>query len=133
MKIDIEKQIKDAKYNATDELSACIFLAIRAEQNKEYRLRMYMHGVLSFSFLIVMVPVIQSLVADLSSSGIFQYASLIFSDSSSLSVAWQELSMSIVDVLPGMSIALFAVVLFALSISIRNFALNFSSRVSVVS
>ena len=132
MRIDIEKQIKDAKYSATDELSALVFLAVQGEQNKEYRLRMYLHGLLSFSFMIVMIPVVQSLVSDLSNSGIFQYVSLIFSDSSSLSFAWQEMSLSIVDVLPGMSIALFAVVLFALSISLRNFALNFSSRVSVI-
>jgi hypothetical protein len=132
MKIDIGKQIKDAKYNAADRVSDHIFMAIRQEKDKEYKLRMYMYGLLSFSFLIAIVPVIQSLIADLSSSGIFQYASLIFSDSSSLSVAWQELSMSMVDVLPGMSIALFAVVFFALSVSVRNFALNFSSRVSVI-
>lgn len=133
MKIDIEKQIKSAQYKASQNLSARIFVAIKEEQNKEYRVRMYLYGIMSFVFTLVFVPVVQSMVADLSSSGIFQYTSLIFSDSSSVSSVWKEMSLSIVDVLPGMSIALTAFVLFALVVSVRNFALNFSSRVSVIS
>ncbi|MGD0577283.1 MAG: hypothetical protein ABSA74_04365 [Candidatus Staskawiczbacteria bacterium] len=65
-------------------------------------------------------PAMSMLLSDSNQSGFLQFFSLIFSDSSSVATYWQSFTMTLLETLPVLSLALFLAVLLTFLESIKH-------------
>jgi hypothetical protein len=99
------KLFKQAKYEPNPDLAACVWRTIIAE-DKSYtaKFKLWICAFIGFASLAGLVPVFQMLLSDLAHSGFYEYFSLIFSDGGSILSYWKELTLSLAESLPTMSI-----------------------------
>ena len=65
-------------------------------------------------------PAFSMLIADFNQSGFLQFSSLMFSDFSTVSTYWQSFTMTLLQTLPALSLALFLAVLLTFLQSIKS-------------
>jgi hypothetical protein len=88
--------------------------------------------VLSSASFISLFPTLKQLGASFSRSGFYEYFSLAFSDGGGVALSyWKEISLSLVESLPTLSIILFLTIVFILIISLRFMARNFRSSLLI--
>lgn len=71
---------------------------------------------------ISLIPAWKSLLTDLSHSGFLSFASLLFSDFSTISHYWKSFIMALIETLPAFSISLFLLVVLLILQSVRFLA-----------
>jgi hypothetical protein len=96
--------------------------------HKEERI-LVIKSLVLFSFITVvsavaLVPIAQTLLSQLESSGFLQFSSLMFSDFSLVLVYWKSFAMIILETLPALSIALLLAFLLTLLQSTISLAKN---------
>ncbi len=109
-----------------DDLYDRITLKINREQKKADLTRtIFYAGIFGLS-LAALIPSFNLLKADAAASGFWEYFSLVFSDSAIIAKYWQNFSLSLLEVLPAMSLAAFLAVIFALLESLKCLAKDYS-------
>jgi len=105
-------------------LSARVLLCIRAEKQRIARIRLYLFGTASAISFVALFPALQYTFYEIANSGFTDYASLLFSDATSLLPYWREFTMSLVETLPVfgliISLGLVFLMLESLRTAIRN-------------
>ena len=112
---------KQARYVPSLGLGNEVWNAIILRQNKINRLKMWAFSSLGVLSLCALIPALQMLMSDFSQSGFSEYVSLAFGGSGSIASYWKELSISIAESLPAVSIALSLGLLFIFFLSVRSF------------
>ena len=98
--IDHNKKSPLARVELPAGLFADVLARVHAEQAKAARRTFFVFvGVVSFSF-VAMIPALWYLYRSVTESGIFQYMTLIFSDSAMALTYWREFSLLIAESLP---------------------------------
>jgi hypothetical protein len=101
-----------------------LFEKILKRIQKERRILFIRHvaifSTMLFGSLTALIPVSRMLISDFSSSGFFNFFSLIFYGFSSISSYWQSLALILLETLPATSIALFLAVLLIFLQSIKS-------------
>jgi hypothetical protein len=105
-----------------ENLCADIWNKIQTLDKRKRRRQMYAYGAIGVFSFVALVPVVEDLLTQFSQSGFYEYISLAFSDTATLSVYWKELGLSIVDALPATSLILSFSLLFIFLISIKRVA-----------
>ena len=88
---------------------------------KNARLEISVFVLIGFASLAGLIPAFKIMLSDLTQSGFYEYFSLIFSDGLTNSVYWKELSLSLAESLPAISIILTLSLVFISFLSIRYF------------
>ncbi len=118
MEKELTKLFKKATYENTDEnLSENIWRTITVRKERSSRIKMFIFSLAGIASLAGLVPAVKVLLQDLSSSGIYEYVSLAFSNNNMASY-WKDIVLSIAESLPTMSILtslslIFAFIFFA--------------------
>jgi hypothetical protein len=93
---------------------------IDSARRQQARLRCAALSVSSFVFGILLVPLFQYAAQEFYTSGFYDYASLFFSDRTSIAASWQEFCMTLVESLPSAALLFLFVAIFALVWSLRR-------------
>jgi hypothetical protein len=109
--VKLTKIFKNAKYEPDSKLAFSIWSTLIAKDKHATQIKMWSLASVLFASLIGLVPAFQILLSGLAHSGFYEYFSLIFSDGGSMITYWKELSLSLAESLPVMSIV-FALSLF---------------------
>jgi hypothetical protein len=131
MEKNLQQLFKNARYNPKSHLSGNIYRAIELKNSRIIRIKMFSYlglGVLSLSGSVFSVI---DLVKQSSQLGFYQYLSLAFSDSGVIATYWREYTLSLIDSLPIVSLALSFFLLFTLFISIRNISYQFKNKLLI--
>lgn len=83
------------------------------------KIKLWAFSSLGFASFVGLVPVFKILLNDLTQSGFYEYASLVFSDTGLVLSAWKELAFSLVESLPIMSIIFTLSLLFTIFLSMK--------------
>jgi len=131
MEKNLQQLFKNARYNPKSHLSDNIYRAIELKNSRIIRIKMFNYlglGVLSLSGSVFSVI---DLVKQSSQLGFYQYLSLAFSDSGVIATYWREYTLSLIDSLPIVSLALSFFLLFTLFVSIRNISYQFKNKLLI--
>jgi ABC-type spermidine/putrescine transport system permease subunit I len=92
--------------------------------HKEERLlvlrRIFLFSIMLTASLFGFFPALNLLISDLSQSGFLQFLSLTFSDFSTITMYWRSFTMTLLQTLPAISLALFLAVLLTFLQSIKS-------------
>lgn len=103
-----------------EDLMDRINLKIASEQKKAVRRRtVFFTGTFIISMIAIM-PAYNALADNLAASGFMDYFSLLFSDWAVISRYWQNFVLSLLEVLPVMSLAAFLTVIFVILESLKH-------------
>ena len=105
-------------------LETKITARIKNEEKKMTRIRIFVFGGSSVASFVFSLWAIIYLVKNLKESGFWQYFSLIFSENGAILSYWRELSLSLVESLPVVSLIIF---LSAVGLFIWSFTKTFSN------
>lgn len=105
-------------------LSAAIRARIAEAARRSARTKTLWLGIASLVFGILLVPAVQYAGQELYASGFYEYASLFFSDSSSVLSAWRELSLSMIESLPSFALLLLLALAGGLVWLVRRMVMN---------
>lgn len=111
--------LKEKKYEPEENLASVIWDRILKRERKMARIKFYLFlffGIFSFAGSI---PIFKSLLNDLSKSGIYEYLSVAFSENEALSSYWRELSFSVTEALPIVSILYTLAISFIFFLSLK--------------
>ena len=135
MQDKLTKVFQKAKYNESSILAENVWNTIVAREKRNTQTKFWAFFSLGATSLAGLVPVFKVLSNDLSQSGFYEYSSLIFSDTGLMLSYWKELSFSLAESLPIMSIVFTLSLLFIVFLSIKyvlkqiiNNQLTFRSR-----
>jgi len=109
-------------------LLGLIMRQIGREQKKADLFRTAFFSATLIISLLALFPVFNLLKSNLVASGFAEYFSLIFSDWEIVSAYWQNFSLSLLEVLPVMSLAAFLTVILILLESVRHLSMEISGR-----
>lgn len=98
-----------------------IMQGISAKQKANTRRHFYIAAALMLVSLVAFIPVIQTLVTDLTQSGFLYFTSLLFSDFSAISGIWQTYAFSLLETLPVTGMILCMGVLYIFLQSLQSF------------
>lgn len=129
---NLSKMFKQAYIHTESRLSDDVWRVIQAKQAKDSKIQSLIYsfmGILSFGSFIF---IILSLKNQLSSSGFFHYASLVFSDGSLLTLYWREYLLSLADSLPIASLGASVFLLFSILISIKKVIGQYKSQLLTI-
>ncbi|HAS80532.1 MAG: hypothetical protein UR25_C0001G0138 [Candidatus Nomurabacteria bacterium GW2011_GWE1_32_28] len=119
----MEKELKDvflkAKYQDQSNLVENIWKNILIRDRRIAFIKFWVFSFLSFSSLIGLIPAWKILSNDLAQSGVYEYFSLMFSNSNYILSYWKELTFSIAEVLPTTSILLLFSLVFVVLLSAK--------------
>jgi hypothetical protein len=102
------------------ELFGKIILKIKEEKRISYaKKRLTIFSVILSVSSVLFFPVFKLTLSNIYSSGILQFVSLIFSDFETVSVYWKNYALSLLEIMPVMSMALFFGIVFAIFWSLR--------------
>lgn len=106
----------------SDDLFNRIMLEMRREQKKADQIRAAFFSFTFIASLLAFVPALNLLRANLTASGFMDYFSLLFSDWGVIAEYWQSFVLSLLEVLPVMSLAVFLAVIFVFLESLKHLA-----------
>jgi len=101
-------------------LSLRVLACIQAEKRRLARIRLYLFGTVSTFSFVALFPAFQYTLSEIASSGFYDYASLLISDTSSLLPYWKEFTLSLVETLPVFGIVLSLALIFLMLESLRT-------------
>ncbi|MFA6526203.1 MAG: hypothetical protein WCT26_02190 [Candidatus Buchananbacteria bacterium] len=110
------RQLNDMR---SDELYRKIMAEIGSEQKNAQQRKTAFYAFLLLVSLILLFPAYNLLKENIISSGFMDYVSLIFSDWAIIYKYWRSFGLSLLEVLPAMSLAAFLVVILAILESVR--------------
>jgi hypothetical protein len=110
------------------DLASNIWHKIVMRDRRIVRLKLYTFLLIGLTSLIGLIPAWQILSGDLARSGLYEYFSLIFSNGNSIVSYWKELTFSIAESLPTMSIALSLSLIFILFFSLKYAAKQIGNK-----
>ena len=113
------KIFKKAKYNPEPELAFSILATITAQNKRVTQIKLWSLSFIGLVSLTGLIPALQILLSDLSSSGFYEYFSLIFSDGGSMLSYWKDLGFSLAESLPIMSIVSILFLFFICFLSLK--------------
>lgn len=119
MQSKLVKIFKNAKYNPDKGLAFSVFQTILAQDRRTARLKLWFLSFVLFVSSVGLIPTFQMLSSDLIHSGFYEYFSLIFSDGGVMFSYWKELSFSLAESLPIMSIVFTLSILFVCFLSLK--------------
>jgi hypothetical protein len=117
--VKLTKIFKNAKYEPDQKLAFSIWSILITKDKKTTQIKMWSLSSILFVSLIGLVPAFQMLISDLAHSGFYEYFSLIFSDGGSMLAYWKELSLSLAQSIPVMSIVLTLSLFFVCFLSLK--------------
>ncbi len=120
----LRKIFCEAKLEPDTSLNERVLMAVVAHNKKLSRIKLWVFGIAGACSFVGLVPALKILSLDLGQSGFFEYFSLIFSDSGTVITYWKELSFSLAEALPAMSIILTLSLFFVCLFSIRHLIQN---------
>ena len=115
------KIFKEAKYEPDSTLPLSVWRAIIIREKRMAKIKLWSFSIVGIASLSILIPVFEMLLTDLAHSGFYEYFSLIFSDGGSMITYWKELSLSLVESLPLMSIIFTLSLFFIFFLSLKYF------------
>jgi len=115
----LRKILKDAKYEPSSGLVLSIRQTIIKQEKHSTQLKLWSLSSLLFISTVGLIPAFEMLLSDLAHSGFYEYFSLIFSDGGSMLTYWKELSFSLAESLPIMSIIFTLSIVFVCFLSLK--------------
>lgn len=122
MEKDLEKVFLKAKYEEKPDLTEHIWQNIVLRNKRNTRFKLWAFSILAIVSFSGLVPAIETLLSDLTQSGLYEYLSLALSNGNSLILYWKEFGLSIAESLPTMSITISLSLVFILFLSLKNTA-----------
>ena len=122
--------LKQNHITPDNDLSTQIWSVIVQKSTRNRLYKRYLYIGFSVLSLCLIIPSIQMLARDLHASGMYQYASLVFSDSSYVAHNLKEFMFSIVDALPATSLVFSLLTTYALLLGIYRVSKTFQSTLS---
>jgi hypothetical protein len=119
MEKELKKAFYKAKYEGKPDLSLNIWNSIVVRNKRITRIKLWVFSFIGFSSLVGLIPAWKVLSNDLTQSGLYEYFSLVFSSGTSIFSYWKELSLSIAESLPIISIILSLSLVFILFLSLK--------------
>jgi hypothetical protein len=119
MQSKLIKIFREAKYEPESDLKQIVWSTIVAREKRTTRFKLWSFGLLGFISLAGLIPAFKMLLTDMAHSGFYEYFSLIFSDTGSIFSYWKELTLSITESLPVVSIIFTLSLLFICFLSLR--------------
>ena len=98
-KVFAELKVPEALYRA-------VHMRISALERRSARVRAALFGFLSIVSLAALVPAVQYAAQQFYVSGFYDYATLMFSDSSLVVTYWREFGLSLMESLPSLALLL---------------------------
>lgn len=132
MEQDLHKLFKQAKYHPEGRLSGDIWAVIELKRTQIIKWKKFSYLSLSILSLFGSVLSVKSLIIQSTQLGFFEYLSLAFSDSGIIAKYWKEYTLSLVDSLPIVSLAISLFLLFILFISIKNVFYQTKTRLLII-
>ena len=102
----LKKAFSSFRHEPERDLSENIWRAIITREQRLARLRLWIFSLIGLTSLTGFVFVSKALVGDLVQSSFYEYLSLAFSNIGSVSFMWRELSLTLAESLPMVSIIL---------------------------
>jgi hypothetical protein len=118
----MEKELKRAFYKAKyeeNDLAKNVWQKIIIRNKRIARLKLWAFSFVGLASLAGFIPTLKELSSDLAQSGVYEYLSLAFSNSSSILSYWKELAFSIAESLPIVSIILSLSFVFVFFLSLK--------------
>jgi hypothetical protein len=131
MNENLSKLFKQAYNHPESRLSVDIWHAIQTKQARSLKIQSLFYGfvgVLSLGGFVLLSFYIKQ---QFSSSGFFQYASLIFSDGNLFATYWKEYLLSLADSLPVASLGALSFLLFSMFISIKKVVYQYKNQLLI--
>ncbi|MCX6751406.1 MAG: hypothetical protein NT161_01410 [Candidatus Nomurabacteria bacterium] len=119
MEKELKKAFHRAKYQENPDLAENIWHSITIRDKHISRIKLWVYSLVGFASLMGLIPAWKILSTDLAQSGFYEYFSLAFSNGSSFFSYWKEMTLSIVESLPVMSIILSLSLVFVFFLSLR--------------
>ena len=119
MEDKLSKILKNASYQAEQNLSENIWHSIVLQEKRAARIKLTLFSITSIVAFVGAFPVFKNLATQFAQSGFYEYASLAFSNASVLASSWKELAYSIAETLPVSNMLLSCVVVFVFFLSAR--------------
>lgn len=120
MEQNLQKLFKGAIYQPERRLSGDIWHSIQTKSNRISHLKTFGYFVAGILSLSGSIFSIKNLIVEFNQLGFFNYLSLMFSDGGVIAIYWKEYTLTLLDSLPMLSIIISFILLFVLSISIKN-------------
>ena len=113
------KIFREAKYEPESDLKQAVWSMIVAREKRATQFKLWAYGFVGTASFAGLIPAFKILFTDLAHSGFYEYFSLIFSDTGSIFSYWKELTFSITESLPVVSIIFTLSLLFVCFLSAR--------------
>ncbi len=117
---DLGELIKNITVEPETGLNERIFKSINKKEKDLYQLKLVTFTIIGLSSLATLIPVIKILINDFNNSGLYEYSSLIFSNTESILTLGKEYILIIAESMPILSITLTLSVLFIFILSIKK-------------
>jgi hypothetical protein len=127
MNKNLSKLFKQAYDYPESRLSDNIWRVIEIKHARNLKIQSLFYSFVGILSLGSLVLVIISLNKQFSSSGFFQYASLVFSDGSLLALYWKEYLLSLTDSIPFATMGVAIFLMFSTLISIKKVARQYKN------
>jgi hypothetical protein len=119
MEESIKKAFQEAKYEPNDKLAQNIWLKIALNSKRVFYFKVISFSSISLVSLISLVPMFKTLITDFTQSGFYEYLSVAFSNGGIFSSYWKDLTFSILESLPAMSVIFILTLVFIFFLSLR--------------
>jgi hypothetical protein len=116
----LENILKKAICEPEIDLEEKILSCINRRNNKINNFKIYFFYILGFLSIISIVPAINLLISDFTSSGLYEYSILIFSNTETVFSMGKEYLLILLESLPILSLIITLSITFLLLISIKN-------------
>ena len=117
---DLGELIKNITVEPETGLNERIFKSINKKEKDLYQLKLVTFTIIGLSSLATLIPVIKIIINDFNNSGLYEYSSLIFSNTESILTLGKEYILIIAESMPILSITLTLSVLFIFILSIKK-------------
>ncbi len=119
MKDKLTKAFKNSAYEPNQDLERLVWGSIIKRDKRNAQFKLWAFGLVGFASLTGLIPALKILFTDMARSGFYEYFSLIFSDTRSVIFYWKELSFSLAESLPIISIVSALSLLFICFLSLK--------------
>lgn len=119
MQDKLTKLFQKAKYEENSILAQNVWNTIVTRDKRNIKIKLWIFTSLGFISFVGIMPVFKILLSELTQSGFYEYASLAFSDTELVLLSWRELTFSLIESLPIMSIIFTLTLLFTMFLSIK--------------
>jgi hypothetical protein len=127
MEQELRKTFKENTYNPELKLSDDIWRSIVIRQRRKITINTISNILATSFFVALFVPIIEDLTLQFTQSGFYNYMSLLFSDTHSVTLYWKEFMLSLADSLPMTNLILSAGLIFIILLFIRRTITSFKS------